>query len=345
MELTAKELLEHIKENGLTLATTTEDLPLRRISKGTKLWFGKHDYGNRISTWDRNTDKKNEEFDYGFDYEWSNFWHEDYKGKFIIEEPRDFKAGDIVRILDVQSIRETADDAEKSIGMTTTLDQSNAEHLNDANDACAILFNNKYEHNYQRNELGIVSREERKEFIIHCPTEQDWNDIVNKVTKEGYQWGNGAKISWYVYNRNTCIHLYSDNDVRCSEKAWYQKHCPNTPIISANEYLGEQVREESYTKVVEKYRQYGHHHIGGELGQTQPKQSNKFKHKFMSVIKNVFKSRKQKALDYFDISSNQGGLNDNGRRELVDYIFTTDEKLRESFLEKIVEEYKEEEKK
>jgi len=98
MELTAKELLEHIKKNGITLAKTTEDFI--DIPSGRKLWFGIECNEDVISSYDRNTDDKNDYFNYDFDYQWSNIWHNDYKsykgkfiykgykGKFIIEEEK-----------------------------------------------------------------------------------------------------------------------------------------------------------------------------------------------------------------------------------------------------------------
>ena len=74
-------------------------------------------------------------------------------------------------------------------------------------------------------------------------------------------------------------------------------------------------------------------------------QTNKPKSKFMNVIKNAFKSKEQKALDYFNLDNDHGGLNDDGRREMVDYLFETNKELRKGFLAKIIETYQEAKKK
>ena len=78
-----KQFAQHIKDNGITLAKTTENL--REIPKGTKLWFGLD--GEVINTWNNFTDNKNKEFNYDFDYEWYNYWKNLYKGSFeLVEE-------------------------------------------------------------------------------------------------------------------------------------------------------------------------------------------------------------------------------------------------------------------
>ena len=77
-----KQFAQHIKDNGITLAKTTENL--REIPKGTKLWFGLD--GEVINTWNNFTDNKNKEFNYDFDYEWHGYWKNLYKGSFRLEE-------------------------------------------------------------------------------------------------------------------------------------------------------------------------------------------------------------------------------------------------------------------
>ena len=78
-----KQFAQHIKDNGITLAKTTEDF--WPIPKGTKLWF-RWD-GEVISTYGCDTDNKNLEFNYDFDYEWRGYWKNNYKGSFeLVEE-------------------------------------------------------------------------------------------------------------------------------------------------------------------------------------------------------------------------------------------------------------------
>ena len=80
-----KQFAQHIKDNGITLARTTEGF--RKIPKGTKLWFGWD--SENINTFERATDNKNEEFNYNFDYQWSKSWKNNYKGSFkLVEEEK-----------------------------------------------------------------------------------------------------------------------------------------------------------------------------------------------------------------------------------------------------------------
>lgn len=84
-ELTAAELLAYIKEKGeLVLAQTTEQF---NTVPACKLWFGYS--GNSLSTWGGTTCDKNKPFKYIFDYEWTDSWHDSYKGKFIVEMPEE----------------------------------------------------------------------------------------------------------------------------------------------------------------------------------------------------------------------------------------------------------------
>jgi hypothetical protein len=81
-ELTANELLQYIKKNGITLVKTTKDF--KKIPKGTKLYLGR--WEGYVSSYDCYTEKKNKKFNYDFDYEWEASWYDYYKGKFIILE-------------------------------------------------------------------------------------------------------------------------------------------------------------------------------------------------------------------------------------------------------------------
>jgi hypothetical protein len=79
-ELNTNELLEYIKKNGITLATTTENF--QAIPKGTKLYFGLS--RSYVTTVDTITEFKNKTFNYPFEYMWTDYWHTEYKGKFSL---------------------------------------------------------------------------------------------------------------------------------------------------------------------------------------------------------------------------------------------------------------------
>jgi len=80
--LTADELLEYVKENGVTKCKLT--LQYNAIPVNTILYFGLHNGNNHISTFKIATYNKNLQFNYNFDYSWISAWHRQYTGKFEI---------------------------------------------------------------------------------------------------------------------------------------------------------------------------------------------------------------------------------------------------------------------
>lgn len=79
MKITAKQLYDYIKKNGLTKAKTTKKF--HNIPKGTELVFGI--CNGFISTYNEDTDNLNK---YDFDYGWSVCWYNKYKGEFEVIE-------------------------------------------------------------------------------------------------------------------------------------------------------------------------------------------------------------------------------------------------------------------
>jgi hypothetical protein len=76
--ITADELLEHIKKHGITKARTEKDLILNgyiEVTKGTILYFGENKVLEKISSYSRRVDNLNKQFNYNFDYEFSELWH------------------------------------------------------------------------------------------------------------------------------------------------------------------------------------------------------------------------------------------------------------------------------
>ena len=97
-----KQFAQHIKDNGITLAKTTEDF--WPIPKGTKLWFVLD--GEVINTWNNFTDNKNKEFNYDFDYEWRGYWKNLYKGSFeLVEELKGFAPNKNAKELGIDTSR------------------------------------------------------------------------------------------------------------------------------------------------------------------------------------------------------------------------------------------------
>ena len=80
------------------------------------------------------------------------------------------------------------------------------------------------------------------------------------------------------------------------------------------------------------------------LGGTKKSINNKPKKKIMHIINNVFKSKENKAFEYFGLG-NTKELTNRGRSEFIDFLFEILTEDRKAFLEKIVEAHKEETKK
>lgn len=88
------------------------------------------------------------------------------------------------------------------------------------------------------------------ELIIHCPTKELSNQVLKKLEGEGVVWTEGQKPTelnhWDEYKENTCYYL-KDNKLKFSDKSFWQIECPNVPIISAEEYLGEETTKDGYS--------------------------------------------------------------------------------------------------
>lgn len=67
-----------------------------------------------------------------------------------------------------------------------------------------------------------------------------------------------------------------------------------------------------------------------------PKKGN-----IMSVIKDLFKNKTQRATEHFEITNGNGGLTEKGRAEFIDYLWEVMKAERTAFEQKIVEAYEE----
>ena len=76
------------------------------------------------------------------------------------------------------------------------------------------------------------------------------------------------------------------------------------------------------------------------LNNIQPETKCSGGNKTMSIITNAFKSKENKALEALNLGSTES-LNDEGRKEFVNYIFETNDTSKKGFLAKVVEIYKE----
>ena len=64
----------------------------------------------------------------------------------------------------------------------------------------------------------------------------------------------------------------------------------------------------------------------------------------MSVIKDIFKSKENRALSNYGITNGDGGLTTSGREEFIDFLWETMTEQRKDFTSKVVEKFDEDKK-
>lgn len=83
--------------------------------------------------------------------------------------------------------------------------------------------------------------------------------------------------------------------------------------------------------------------VGNKLNNTPNEPCVAKGNKIMSIITNAFKSKEDKALEYFGLGTEKD-LNADGRHEFVQFLFQTLTAERKAFLAKMVDAYKDEKK-
>ena len=84
-----------------------------------------------------------------------------------------------------------------------------------------------------------------KNIIIYCKTQKDWTDVCKKLEKDypDVRWYGGEKPTEYEYwSEDSC--LYINDNLSYLSKEWYQENRPETPTITAREFLGEATEKE-----------------------------------------------------------------------------------------------------
>ena len=194
-------------------------------------------------------------------------------------------------------------------------------------------------------EIGNLSKKEHyhwsalayadENLIVRCPTQEKWNKVVQKALDSGKKWFSGNKDLfsdyWEKNQENSAICIKEYLEYACH--SWLKKNLPykDYTFLEAEKYLGEEKKEKPKFKV-------------GDW-EIQNKQFNQPKHKFMSLIKNLFKSKEDQAKEGLGLSDGNGGLNDYGRVEWADFLYKKLEKEREEFDALLVEKWEEGKKK
>lgn len=82
-----------------------------------------------------------------------------------------------------------------------------------------------------------------KDTIIHCPTEDDWNKVQDRLFEMDYGWDNGKTRydNWGEYKEESCICVLQEDGwkIKYANKLCFEEEYPNIPIITASEFLGE----------------------------------------------------------------------------------------------------------
>jgi len=196
-----------------------------------------------------------------------------------------------------------------------------------------------------------------KNIVVHTPTLEDYKRVVGECLK--YKtWNSGSReineSYWEYYKDKTCI---EPTKIRYYFFEFYSGK--GYQILSTPEFfkrLGVK-KEESYYVSLEEVN------VGRDSYYTSPFPStgtstagtipikgrkeifNKPKKTLMSVIKNIFKTKERKALEFYSIVNGDGGLTDTGRQEFVDYLYQKMEAEKKAFIVDIVAEYEKEKEK
>ena len=83
-----------------------------------------------------------------------------------------------------------------------------------------------------------------KDVIVRVPTKEDWIDVVNTILGKGYVWQTGdtytKEDNWQDYKEDSCISIISERMGYCNERS-YEKIYSNIPIVTAQEFLEEEI--------------------------------------------------------------------------------------------------------
>ena len=201
-----------------------------------------------------------------------------------------------------------------------------------------------------------------KNIVVHTPTLEDYKRVVGECLK--YKtWSSGSREisenNWEYYKDKTCI---EPTEIRYSFLEFYLGK--GYQILSIPEFfkrLGVKEEESYYVSLEEVNVGRDSYYTspfpftgtfaseptlsGSTLIKGRKEIFNKSKKTFMSVIKNIFKTKERKALEFYSIVNGDGGLTDAGRQEFVDYLYQKMEAEKKAFIADIVAEYEKEKEK
>ena len=214
---------------------------------------------------------------------------------------------------------------------------------------CLIKINN---HVVLIDENGLELVEER-DLIVHCPTKELWNKVQEKMF-EFTEWiydGKEISNSWAEYGFNIIYSLKENNYkmLRGYKEYFNQTNYPDTPIISAEEYLGIEVAEVidvPYDLPISNRcteATLSSKNLQNAINYLTNQDSNKsLTKKTMSIVKSTFQSKESKAVAHFGLGENKNNLCRDGLWEFLQYLYETEADKKKDFLALLVKKQKEE---
>jgi len=191
------------------------------------------------------------------------------------------------------------------------------------------------------------------DLIVHCPTEELWNRVQEKMF-EFTEWiydGKEISNSWAEYGFNIIYSLKENNYkmLRGYKEYFNQTNYPDTPIISAEEYLGIEVAEVidvPYDLPISNRcteATLSSKNLQNAINYLTNQDSNKsLTKKTMSIVKSTFQSKESKAVAHFGLGENKNNLCRDGLWEFLQYLYETEADKKKDFLALLVKKQKEE---
>ena len=320
MKLTYEQFKKYIEDNGVTDARTTEDW--KAIPKGTLIKFGLQPDGT-ITSWESFLEGQ-KQYEYIFCAQWIAAWTV-YKGLFEVED----KQKELRISVKTQEewnavVRKMLDDP--NIGKWRTGNDSVLEHLFSDHEKDAVLYSEEMDNykiscstkKYYDDNFPNIPLQSAQEYLGYDPNEKLTVNQPNISIGDDIRNPNdilrvqGPMLDGYVYTYNGEIF----KDKRSTLNKYYGK--------SFYDVFLEEIKAYKYTMELNPINQL-----------TKPKGN-----KYMSIISNAFKSKENKALEYFNLGTTET-LSERGRQEFIDFLWETLKEEKKSFLNKIVEAYKE----
>lgn len=159
-----------------------------------------------------------------------------------------------------------------------------------------------------------------KKYAVRCETREEKKRVL-KALDGHIRWMNGKEPSEFNPEFNYIV--LGNTLTQASEPYDYT-------ILSVVEFFEEE--EFNIKETIQKVKDYKDENFIIN----KPNIINKT----MSTIKRVLMSKEDKALEHFNLGTSKD-LNKEGKLELLDYIFATDDKIKKEFLENIVKAWEE----